>query len=102
MPPSTNDIGPLPNAFGAIKTHYREENGGTPAKPLVELEMIKLSAAIRSRPSWWTKFRDQDILAKWRAQALEKAKHMKESHVDYVLNELDGYAKLRHEDTGAE
>ncbi|KAG8694898.1 hypothetical protein FRC08_008195 [Ceratobasidium sp. 394] len=79
MAPSTNDIGPLPNAFGVIETHYWEEDDVTPAKPLVELEMTKLSAALRSKPSWWTKFRDQDILAKWRAEALEKAEHMRVS-----------------------
>ncbi|KAG9083189.1 hypothetical protein FRC06_004665, partial [Ceratobasidium sp. 370] len=102
MPPSTNDIGPLPDAFGTIETHYWDEDDVTPAKPLVELEMTRLSAALRSKPSWWTKFRDQDILDKWRAEALEQAEHMKESHIDYVLKELDGYAKLRDEESGAE
>ncbi|KAG8740250.1 hypothetical protein FRC10_004550 [Ceratobasidium sp. 414] len=102
MPPSNNNIGPLPNAFGVIETHYWDEDNVTPAKPLVELEMTRLSASLRSKPVWWTKFRDQDILAKWRAEALEKAEYMKESHVDYVLKELDGYATLRNEDTGAE
>ncbi|KAF8601415.1 hypothetical protein BDV93DRAFT_495817 [Ceratobasidium sp. AG-I] len=71
-------------------------------KPLVELEMIRLSAALRRKPDWWIKFRDRDILAKWRAEALAQAEKMKESHVDYVLQELDGYANLRDEDTGAE
>ncbi|KAG8737079.1 hypothetical protein FRC10_008589 [Ceratobasidium sp. 414] len=105
MPPPNNNIGPLPNAFGVSGTHYYVYLDGdsvTPAKPLVELEMTRLSASLRSKPSWWTKFRDQDILAKWRAEALEKAEHMKQSHVDYVLKELDGYATLRNEDTGAE
>ncbi|KAG8740256.1 hypothetical protein FRC10_004556 [Ceratobasidium sp. 414] len=102
MPPSTNDIEPLPNAFGITESRYMDENSVTLAKPLVELEMISLSAALRSKTSWWIKFRDQNILGKWRAEALEKAEHMKESHVDYVLKELDGYAKLRNEDTGAE
>jgi hypothetical protein len=69
---------------------------------LVELEMIRLSAALRSKPSWWTKFRDDTILAKWRAEALEQAELMKEPHVDYVLKELDGYANLRDEKTGSE
>ncbi|KAG8724298.1 hypothetical protein FRC09_020359 [Ceratobasidium sp. 395] len=97
-----SDMKALPDAFGSIETHYWDEPDATPAKPLVELEMTRLSAALRLKPSWYTKFRDQDILVKWRAEALEQAEQMKESHVDYVLQELDGYAKLRDEETGAE
>jgi hypothetical protein len=69
---------------------------------LVELEMVRLSVALRSKPSWWTKCRDEKILAKWRAEALEQADLMNDAHVDYVLKELDGYSKLRDETTGAE
>ena len=64
--------------------------------------MTTLSATLRSKPDWWIKCRDQDILAKWRAEALAQAERMRESHVDYVLHELDGYANLRDEATGAE
>ena len=64
--------------------------------------MTRLSAALRRKPDWWLKCRDQDILAKWRAEALEQTEKMKESHINYVLHELDGYANLRDEDTGAE
>ncbi|KAG9123925.1 hypothetical protein FRC07_013482 [Ceratobasidium sp. 392] len=97
-----NEIYPLPNAFGTLDPDDWDSDYATPAKPLVELEMVALSTALRSKPLWYTKFRDQDILAKWRAEALEQAKQMKESHVDYVLKELDGYAKLRDDETGAE
>ncbi|KAG8686570.1 hypothetical protein FRC09_014048 [Ceratobasidium sp. 395] len=94
---------PLPNAFSALETRFYKDNSYVNlAKPLVELEMTALSANIRSKPSWWTKFCDQDILKKWRAEALGQARQMKESHIDYVLNELSGYAKLRNEETGAE
>ncbi|KAG9100175.1 hypothetical protein FS749_016038 [Ceratobasidium sp. UAMH 11750] len=103
MPPLANNIGPLANAFGVTESRYDlDDDAVILAKPLVELEMTRLSAALRSKPSWWIKFRDQDVLAKWRAEALEKAEHMKESHVNYVLEELDGYSKLRDEETGAE
>ncbi|KAG8783461.1 hypothetical protein FRC12_019702 [Ceratobasidium sp. 428] len=97
------DMKPLPNAFTDNEDHWSEgDDVATPAKPLVEREMTRLSAALRLKPSWYTKFRDQDILAKWRAEALKQAEHMKESHIDYVLSELDGYANLRDEATGAE
>ncbi|KAF8601420.1 hypothetical protein BDV93DRAFT_475556 [Ceratobasidium sp. AG-I] len=79
-----------------------DDGGGTDIKTLVELEMTRLSAALRHKPDWWIKFRDQDILAKWRAEALAQAEKMRESHIDYVLQELDGYANLRDEETGAE
>ncbi|KAG8737182.1 hypothetical protein FRC12_017243, partial [Ceratobasidium sp. 428] len=83
MASSPNDMKPLPSAFGSVESHYWGGETVTPAKPLVELEMTRLSAALRLKPFWYTKFRDQDILAKWRAEALEQAEHMKESHVDY-------------------
>ncbi|KAG8715459.1 hypothetical protein FRC08_010548 [Ceratobasidium sp. 394] len=93
---------PLPNAFGTAHHYLGGDLVAGEAKPLVELEMTRLSAALREKPSWWTKFRDEDVLAKWRVEAIQQAQLMKASHVDYVLKELDGYAKLRDEDTGAE
>ncbi|KAG9123192.1 hypothetical protein FRC07_000120 [Ceratobasidium sp. 392] len=90
---------PLPNAFGYTESRFWDKETVTLAKPLVELEMTKLSATLRSKPFWYNKCRDQDILTKWRTEALEQAKLMKESHVDYVLKELDGYSKLRNEET---
>ncbi|KAF8601423.1 hypothetical protein BDV93DRAFT_524809 [Ceratobasidium sp. AG-I] len=89
----------LPSAF---TTAMSGDGGVASIKTLVELEMIRLSAALRRKPDWWIKFREEDILAKWRTEALAQAQQMKESHVDYVLQELDGYAKLRDEETGAE
>ncbi|CAE6521604.1 unnamed protein product [Rhizoctonia solani] len=88
---------PLPDPFG-----YNDGYGGPPAKPLVELEMTRLSAELRRKPSWWTKCRDESILSKWREEALAQVKHMNETHIDYVLKELDGYANLRDEASGAE
>ncbi|CAE6440372.1 unnamed protein product [Rhizoctonia solani] len=91
---------PLPDAFGF--NEYDDSPGLLPAKTLVELEMTRLSADIRRKPSWWIKYRNEDILNKWRAEALAQANLMTETHVDYVLKELDGYAHLRDETTGAE
>ncbi|KAL5632858.1 hypothetical protein ACGC1H_005717 [Rhizoctonia solani] len=91
---------PLPDPFGFNEGYGF--TGGPPAKPLVELEMTRLSAELRRKPSWWTKYRDETILSKWREEALVQATHMDESHIDYVLKELDGYANLRDEASGAE
>ncbi|KEP48077.1 DUF4246 family protein [Rhizoctonia solani 123E] len=91
---------PLFDAFGI--NEYGEYPGLPLAKPLVELEMMRLSANIRRKPYWWTKYRDENILNKWRVEALAQANLMKEPHVDYVLKELEGYANLRDEASGAE
>ncbi|CAE6398819.1 unnamed protein product [Rhizoctonia solani] len=93
----------LPSVFGYTKHPYSGyDDNRPPAKPLVELEMIQLSARLRQKPSWWTKCRDETILSKWREEALDQAKLMQQSHIDYVLKELDGYANLRDEKSGAE
>ncbi|CUA75280.1 ABC transporter C family member 4 [Rhizoctonia solani] len=102
--PKTTTVGyfePLPNPFG-FNDGRNEFKGGTLAKPLVELEMARLSAELRRKPSWWIKCRDESILAKWRDEALAEANLMDQSHIDYVLKELDGYANLRDEASGAE
>ncbi|KAH7337288.1 hypothetical protein B0J17DRAFT_629848 [Rhizoctonia solani] len=93
---------PLPTAFGFNEGRgslYEEEDPDErpPVKPLVELEMTQLSAELRRKPSWWTKRRDETILSKWREEALAQAKLMKESHIDYVLEELAGYANYCHD-----
>ena len=64
--------------------------------------MTRLSATPRRMPDWWIKLRDKGIVAKWRAEALEQADQMRESHVQYVLQELEGYANLRDVETGVE
>ncbi|CAE6469307.1 unnamed protein product, partial [Rhizoctonia solani] len=91
---------PLPNAFGFNEGYRFTE--APPAKPLVELEMTRLSAELRRKSLWWIKCRDESILAKWRGEALAQASLMDQSHIDYVLKELDGYANLRDDASGAE
>ncbi|KAF8601419.1 hypothetical protein BDV93DRAFT_475553 [Ceratobasidium sp. AG-I] len=99
MATTSSEIQPLPSAF---TTALSGDGGVASIKTLVELEMTRLSAALRRKPDWWIKFRSKDILAKWRAEALAQAQQMRDSHVKYVLQELDGYANLRDEETGAE
>ncbi|KAG8705992.1 hypothetical protein FRC09_002641 [Ceratobasidium sp. 395] len=103
QPPPLSPFRPLPDAFAINVDHFNgEDMTVTVAKPLVELEMTRLSAALREKDLWWTKFQNEEILAKWRVEAVQQAKLMKPSHIDYVLKELDGYAKLRDEATGVE
>lgn len=99
------------------------------SKQLNELVMIKLSASIRTEPGWWIKYKDAHIRATWKAEALKQSftwieratmlvpkedqeqfiakvdddvvhVRLTEKQADYVLDELDGYAKLLDETTG--
>ncbi|KAG8931055.1 hypothetical protein FRC02_003286 [Tulasnella sp. 418] len=70
-----------------------------------EQRMFRLSASLRAKPDWWTKYKNPEIRSKWKSEALEQNVldgHLTEREVDYVLDELDGYARLRDEETGAQ
>ncbi|KAG9041732.1 hypothetical protein FS837_011826 [Tulasnella sp. UAMH 9824] len=51
-----------------------------------------MSYSLRSKPSWWTKYKDETIRSKWKAEALAAPviglDKILESEVDYVLDEL--------------
>lgn len=50
-----------------------------------------MSYHIRSKPSWWTKYKDETIRSKWKAEALEtplSGEMLLEPEVDYILDEL--------------
>ncbi|KAG8899799.1 hypothetical protein FRC00_000899 [Tulasnella sp. 408] len=62
-----------------------------------------MSYHIRSKPSWWTKYKDETIRSKWKAEALEtpvSGETLLEPEVNYVFDELAGYEKMRDEATG--
>ncbi|KAG9041155.1 hypothetical protein FS837_012674, partial [Tulasnella sp. UAMH 9824] len=76
---------------------------GDRALTLVDLRMIDLSYALRSKPSWWTKIKDPTVRSKWKAEALEheiRGDKLKEAEIEWVLDELEDYAKMREEATG--
>ncbi|KAG8911880.1 hypothetical protein FRC01_005430, partial [Tulasnella sp. 417] len=65
--------------------------------------MIELSYVLRSRPSWWIKIKDPAIRSSWKAEALERelrGDKLKEAEIEWVLDELKDYAKMRDEATG--
>ncbi|MEU3895689.1 DUF4246 domain-containing protein [Streptomyces sp. NPDC045251] len=72
------------------------------AKPrtLRELEMIRCSAHIRSKPGWFEKMHDPGIVDRWSREAA--AQGLTEAQVRYVLAELAHYAALRDAPTGVE
>nr|WP_323378874.1 DUF4246 domain-containing protein [Streptomyces smaragdinus] len=67
-------------------------------RTLREHQMMRCSAAIRSKPEWFVKMNDPEIVARWRREAGERG--MTGAQVDYVIDELAYYAGLRDEASG--
>ncbi|KAG8912589.1 hypothetical protein FRC00_004199 [Tulasnella sp. 408] len=70
---------------------------------LQDLKLQAMSYSLRSKPSWWTKYKDETIRSKWKAEALAapvEGDPILEPEVDYVLDELAGYEKMRDDATG--
>ncbi|KAG9043993.1 hypothetical protein FS837_008913 [Tulasnella sp. UAMH 9824] len=80
-----------------------EDGDGDVALTLTDLRMIELSYALRSKPSWWTKYNDPAIRTKWKEEALQhdiRGGKLSEAEVDWVLDELEDFTKMRDDATG--
>ena len=69
--------------------------------------MCALSAVLRSKPEWWTKYIDSVIRARWKAEAVGAPVPygtipLTEDEGEYVLDELAHYAATRDPVTGVE
>ncbi|KAG9031225.1 hypothetical protein FS837_003028 [Tulasnella sp. UAMH 9824] len=85
-----------PFPFTDFKSRDRD---GDRVLSLVDLRMLELSHALRSKPSWWTKIHDPTIRSRWKPEALEheiRGGKMKEAEVEWVLY----YGKMRDETSG--
>ncbi|KAF9779870.1 hypothetical protein BJ322DRAFT_1129730 [Thelephora terrestris] len=78
-------------------------------RTILELRMCALSNRLREKPNWWEKMEDESIVEKWREEALQQAGDdanpewkLTPGMVNYVLEELQGYADLRESETGIE
>ncbi|MEU1104789.1 DUF4246 domain-containing protein [Streptomyces tibetensis] len=80
--------------------HASRSTSFTPPRTLRELQMLQCSAHIRSKPGWFEKMNDADIVARWTQEAVSQG--LTEAQVRYVLAELGHYAALRDERTGIE
>ncbi|MFE6222569.1 DUF4246 domain-containing protein [Streptomyces sp. NPDC057854] len=69
-------------------------------RTLRELEMMRCSAHLRSKPGWFEKMNDPEIAARWAREAVEQG--LTEAQVRYVLAELAHYAALRDGANGVE
>ncbi|WP_084477695.1 DUF4246 domain-containing protein [Nocardia jejuensis] len=65
-----------------------------------ELQMMRLSAHIRSKPQWFDKRNDAEIAQRWTREAT--AQDFSAAQIRYVMAELAHYAQLRDERTGIE
>ncbi|WP_093659192.1 DUF4246 domain-containing protein [Streptomyces wuyuanensis] len=69
-------------------------------RTLRELQMMQCSSHIRSKPGWFDKMNDADVVARWTQEAV--AQGLTEAQVRYVLAELVHYAALRDGRSGVE
>ncbi|KAF8901230.1 hypothetical protein CPB85DRAFT_1552686 [Mucidula mucida] len=103
-----NDSYPHPFLFDENDTSLTPGEWGDAPRSVVELTMCALSAAIRDKPDWREKMKDPAILAKWRQEALDQTPAEPEGRkitvemVDYVLQELEAYARIGDDENGIE
>lgn len=60
---------------------------------LEEKKIIEISSSIRSKPEWWIKYKNPEILDRWRSELTVQG--VKENVIDFVFKELEYYDKLR-------
>lgn len=85
------DLSEFPHPF--VVGEVFDGNGLKP-KTLVELSMMQLSGAIRSKENWFHKINDQSIVQKWKEEAL-KENRLNQKQIDYVFDELKYYDSIR-------
>ncbi|GLB43595.1 putative protein of unknown function (DUF4246) [Lyophyllum shimeji] len=98
-----------PFVFGV---HYMGGIGDYP-RTLTELAMTKYSAELRRIPDWWKHFGSQDVREEWAEMARGRSWNIRtpsttvevclsEKQIQYVLDELAGYAALRDHEHGCQ
>ncbi|ODQ79766.1 hypothetical protein BABINDRAFT_62012 [Babjeviella inositovora NRRL Y-12698] len=70
---------------------------GMTARCKEEWAIVEISTTIRLKPEWWTKYKDQVILEKWRKELQEQSEEATPAVIDYVFQELEWYEKLKNE-----
>ncbi|KAF9453902.1 hypothetical protein P691DRAFT_812520 [Macrolepiota fuliginosa MF-IS2] len=86
--------------------HYLGGIGDNP-RTVTELAMSKYSALLRRQPEWWSRYQEESVRAEWRKLAalpsISRVRtpstiaevQLSEKQIEYVIDELDGYAALR-------
>lgn len=60
--------------------------------PLEEQRLIAASESIRSKPEWWVKMDNAEIVARWKREMVEQG--LREEIAAYVIDELDFYRSV--------
>jgi len=66
---------PFPTVFDVISKGDDEEPDAAEPFTKDELEIMKISQSIREKPNWLSKFLDNQIRRKWKAEALDQGKY---------------------------
>lgn len=91
-----------PFVFGV---HYFGGIGDYP-RTVTDLAMGQCSAVLRQRPDWWTRFKDPAVRSEWTKEirgriwdvctpSVVSQVQLSEKQINYALDELAGYEKLR-------
>jgi hypothetical protein len=67
---------------------------GCAPKTQLEMKLMALSAAIRSKPKWYEKMEDNEIVERWKQEA-NKQQRATRKMIQYVFDELKYYKELR-------
>ena len=96
-------LDPLSKPFSSpFRTDNDSFSAASEPRPLLELAMARMSAAIRSKPDWRNKRRDPRINWKWRQEAASLDPLLTSAALQYVMDELDYYDALLDLHTGIE
>ncbi|KAF9789748.1 hypothetical protein BJ322DRAFT_1203235 [Thelephora terrestris] len=88
--------------------YYSRSEGKEHPRTVVEMRMCALSNAIREKPNWWEQIKDRSLVKKWMREAVDQQKNeyrirqLTLKMVNYVFQELHGYASIRDPNTGIE
>lgn len=63
-------------------------------KTLDERALVALSYTIRQKPEWWIKYKNPEIVAKWKEETKDQ---IREALFDFIIAELEWHEKLRDE-----
>ena len=67
--------------------------GGFPPLTIIEQQLMALSATIREKENWFEKYKNEEIIAKWKEEA--KRQSISVAQFNYVMKELAYYDSLR-------
>jgi hypothetical protein len=87
------ELEPLPRLPNPFRDGNQNGNGISHPRCFLEQKIIRISSLIRSKPRWYEKRKDENIVKKWKQELAEQ--EVEEDVVKYVFDELAYYDSLR-------